>query len=139
MADINHEIKINASPQAVYNALTTASGLSNWHTAKTEPVEGRGETYAMRPQGGPDFEWKIVKVDSQTVEWQCVRGPGHSVGTIARFEFSGLEDGSTLLEFSHSGWPDTSGNFRKCNTLWGVLLFHLRKYLKTHEADPAFD
>ena len=138
MADINHEIKINASPQAVYEALTTVSALRNWHTARTEPAEGTGETYAMHPQDGPDFEWKIVKADPPVVEWECVKGPGHSVGTIARFEFSPLADGRTLLEFSHSGWPHTGGNFRQCNTLWGVLLFHLRKYLHTHEADPAF-
>jgi len=139
MADINHEIKINASPQAVYEALTTASGLRNWHTATIKPSEGKGETYAMHPHDGPEFEWRIVKAEARTVEWQCVRGPGHSVGTIARFELSPLEDGRTLLEFSHSGWPHTGGNFRKCNTLWGVLLFHLRKYLHTHAADPAFD
>ncbi len=138
MADINHEIKINASPQAVYDALTTASGLRSWHTARTEPSDAKGQTFTMHPEDGPEFEWKVVKADSRTVEWQCVKGPGHSVGTTARFSFSPLEDGRTHLEFSHSGWPDTSGNFRKCNTLWGVLLFHLRKYLNTYKADAAF-
>jgi hypothetical protein len=60
------------------------------------------------------------------------------VGTIARFQISPLSDGRTLVEFSHSGWPDTKGNFRKCNTLWAVLLFHLKKYLSTKQAEPAF-
>jgi uncharacterized protein YndB with AHSA1/START domain len=138
MADINHEIKINAAPQAVYQALTNASELSKWHTSRTEKTNDIDETFTTHPKDGPAFEWKVLKPDSDAVEWRCVAGPGHSVGTIARFQLSPLGDGRTLVEFSHSGWPDTHGNFRKCNTLWAVLLFHLQKYLSTKQAGPAF-
>ena len=138
MADIHHEIKINAAPQAVYQALTNAPELTKWHTSRTEKTNGEEETFTTHPKDGPAFEWKVLKPDSGTVEWRCVAGPGHSVGTIARFQLSPLSDGRTLVEFSHSGWPDTHGNFRKCNTLWAVLLFHLQKYLSTKQAGPAF-
>jgi uncharacterized protein YndB with AHSA1/START domain len=138
MADINHEIKINAAPQAVYEALTSASELAKWHTSRTEKAKGKDESFTTLPTDGPTFEWKVVKPDSHTVEWQCVAGPGDSVGTRARFVLSPLSDGRTLVEFSHTGWPDTNGNFRKCNTLWAVLLFHLQKYLGTKQAGPAY-
>jgi hypothetical protein len=138
MADIKHEIKIDAAPQAVLQALTSASELTKWHTSRTENKNGKDETFTIYPKDGPTFEWKVLKPDSRTVEWQCVAGPGDSVGTTARFELSPLSDGRTLVEFSHSGWPDTHGNFRKCNTLWAVLLFHLQKYLSTKQAGPAF-
>jgi uncharacterized protein YndB with AHSA1/START domain len=137
-SDINHEIKINAAPQVVYRALTNASELTKWHTSRTENANGKDETFTTYPKDGPAFEWKVLKPDSHTVEWQCVAGPGDSVGTIARFTVSPLSDGRTLVEFSHRGWPDTSGNFRKCNTLWAVLLFHLQKYLSTKQPGPAF-
>jgi uncharacterized protein YndB with AHSA1/START domain len=138
MADINHEIKINAAPQAVYQALTNASELAKWHTARTEKSNGKDESFTTYPKDGPTFEWKVLKPDSHTVEWQCVAGPGHSVGTSARFVLSPLSDGRTLVEFSHTGWPETDGNFRKCNTLWAVLLFHLQKYVGTKQAGPAY-
>jgi uncharacterized protein YndB with AHSA1/START domain len=136
MAEINHEIKIDAAPLAVYQALTSPSELAKWHTSRTE--NGNGESFTIYPKDGPTFQWKVLKPDAHTVEWQCVAGPGDSVGTIARFQISPLSDGRTLVEFSHSGWPDTKGNFRKCNTLWAVLLFHLQKYLATKQAEPAF-
>jgi uncharacterized protein YndB with AHSA1/START domain len=136
MADINHEIKINAAPQAVYEALTNASELAKWHTSRTE--KAKDESFTTYPTDGPTFEWKVVKPDSHTVEWQCVAGPGNSVGTSARFVLSPLSDGRTLVEFSHTGWPETDGNFRKCNTLWAVLLFHLQKYVGTKQAGPAY-
>jgi hypothetical protein len=136
MADIHHEIKINAVPQAVYQALTNASELNKWHTSR---IDGNNETFTIHPKDGPVFEWKVSKPDSHIVEWRCVVGPSDSVGTIARFQLSALNDGRTLVEFSHSGWPHTKGNFRKCNTLWAILLFHLQKYLGTKQANPAFD
>jgi uncharacterized protein YndB with AHSA1/START domain len=138
MAAITHEIKISATPQAVYQALTDASELTKWHTSKTENTNSKDETFTVYPKDAPSFAWKVLKPDPHTVEWLCVAGPGRSVGTTARFQLSPLSDGRTLLEFSHTGWPDTEGNFRKCNTLWGVLLFHLQKYLGTKEAVPAF-
>ncbi len=82
--------------------------------------------------------WKVLKPDADTVEWQCVAGPGHSVGTVARFQLSLSDGGRTLVEFSHAGWPDADDNLRKCNTLWAILLFHLKKYLEVGKAAPAF-
>lgn len=135
MADIIHEIKINAAPQAIYQALTNASEVAKWHTAGTN---GREETFTTHPNDGPGFEWKVLKPDIHIVEWRCIAGPGQSVGTIAHFKLSPGDGGRTLVEFSHTNWPDTDGNFRKCNTLWAILLFHLKKYLEFGNAAPAF-
>jgi uncharacterized protein YndB with AHSA1/START domain len=138
MADIHHEIKINALPEAVREALTNPSELTKWHTSRTESTNGSEQAFTTYPNDGPKFEWKVLKPDSNTIEWECLGGPGHSVGTVARFQLSPLSDGRTLVEFSHIGWPDSKGNFRKCNTLWAILLFHLQKYLGTKRAAPAF-
>jgi uncharacterized protein YndB with AHSA1/START domain len=135
MPDINHEIKINAAPEAVYQALTSAAELAKWHTVGTN---GNNETFTTHPSDGPTFEWKILKRDPNTVEWECLAGPGHSAGTIAHFRLSPGDDGRTLVEFSHTGWAETDGNLRKCNTLWAVLLFHLQQYLETKQAKPTF-
>jgi len=81
---------------------------------------------------------EVLKPDAHTVEWKCIAGPGHSVGTTARFKLSPSDGGQTLVEFSHTGWSDGDDNFRKCNTLWAILLFHLRQYLATKQANPTF-
>ncbi len=135
MADINHEIKISAAPQAIHQALTNAPELAKWHTAGTN---GKHETFTTHATDGPSFEWKVLKPDADTVEWQCVAGPGHSVGTVARFRLTPSDGGRTLVEFSHAGWPETDDNLRKCNTLWAILLFHLKKYLEVGKPAPAF-
>jgi hypothetical protein len=60
------------------------------------------------------------------------------VGTTATFLITPHGD-RTFLELKHSGWPGTHGNFRKCNTIWGVLLHHIQQYVQTGTPAPAFD
>ena len=139
MADINHEIKIHAAPARVFQALTSLSDLTKWHTAKIEGDAAAGKDFRVLPQGEPAFEWKVLKAEAgKQVVWKCVDGPGHSAGTTATFSLTPEQDGRTLVEFAHSGWPDAVGNFRKCNTLWAILLYHLKNYLETQKADPAY-
>jgi uncharacterized protein YndB with AHSA1/START domain len=102
MPEIDHELKIDATPERVYAGLTTPDGLKNWHTP-------------------------------------AASGTGEVGSATATFTLSGTDDDRTLLELQHAGWPGTHGNFRKCNTTWGVHLHHLRDYVETGAAAPAFD
>ncbi|MGA5466356.1 SRPBCC family protein [Mycobacterium sp. NPDC050041] len=140
MPEIHHEIKIAAAPERVFEALTTRDGVAGWHTPAAEGTGEVGAEWVFRFADHPEFGWEIVSSDSpRLVEWRCTRGPGDSVGTTATFTLTGTDDGRTLVEHVHAGWPGTHGNFRKCNTTWGVLLHHLRDYVETGDAAPAFE
>ena len=140
MADIHHEIKINAPQEQVFVALTTLQGLTGWHSANVSGDAGLHGAIVFQSPARPPFEWKVAGLSKPNeVAWICIQGPGDSVGTAARFVLSASPDGRTLVELSHSGWAGTGGNYRKCNTLWGVLLHHLRKYAETGKPDPAFE
>jgi uncharacterized protein YndB with AHSA1/START domain len=139
MANIDHEIKIKAPQERVYQALASPSGLSKWHTSNVKGNGDVGGTLRMEPKSGPVFEWKVTKtVPSQTIQWECVKGPGRSVGTSVEFKISPTKDGRTLIEFVHSDWQDNDEHFRECNTLWAILLDHLRRYAETQKADPTY-
>lgn len=138
MANINHEIKIQASPEKTFKALSTLSDLKAWHTSH---IEGKAELNDVLNFHGidrPAFSWKVTQFEpNKLVVWECIEGPGNSVGTKASYAVSKTEDNRTLVELSHTAWPDQQGNFRKCNTLWGVLLHHLKNYVETGKIDPA--
>jgi uncharacterized protein YndB with AHSA1/START domain len=139
MADINHEIKIRAPGDRVFAALTTLEDLSGWHSSQVDGVADLNGVIVISSPGRPVFQWRVTRADKPNcVEWTCIMGPGNSVGTTARFDLSSHPDGRTFVELSHTGWPHMGGNFRKCNTLWGILLHHLRKYVETGVPDPAF-
>jgi uncharacterized protein YndB with AHSA1/START domain len=137
MPDIDHEIKIKAPQTTVFTALTTVEGLRAWHTSWVDGNADAGGVIAMHSD--PEFEWRVAKAEQpHRIEWECIKGPGNSVGTTARFDLSTTADGRTFVELSHAGWIDTGANYRKCNTRWGILLHHLRKYAETGKADPVF-
>ena len=139
MTDINHEIKIKAIPESVFAALTKADGLKGWYSAHVEGDGMPGHAWRFRFTDRPTFLWEVTESTAPTrVVWRCVEGPGDSVGTDVTVQLSQPEPDSTLVELAHTGWPGTHGNYRKCNTHWGVLLHHLKEYVETGVASPAF-
>jgi uncharacterized protein YndB with AHSA1/START domain len=137
---IDHEIKISAAPELVYDALTTLNGVKGWHKPTATGSGALGSEWVFSFADHPEFNWEIVALHPQSkVVWKCTRGPGDSVGTTATFTLINTDDNRTVVEHVHAGWPGTHGNFRKCNTTWGVLLHHLRDYVETGDAAPAFD
>lgn len=139
MTEINHEIKIKAAPEKVFSALTTADGLKGWYSAQVEGDGTPGHTWRFRFTERPTFLWEVTESTAPTrVVWRCVEGPGDATGTDVTIQLSQSEPGRTLVDFAHKGWPGTHGNYRKCNTHWGVLLHHLKQYVETGVASPAF-
>jgi uncharacterized protein YndB with AHSA1/START domain len=136
---IDHELKIDAPPERVYAALTTLEGVKGWHNPTVTGSGEVGTEWVFSFDDHPEFGWEVTASDAPSrVVWRCTRGPGDSVGTTATFTVAAV-GARTLLELQHAGWPGTHGNFRKCNTTWGVLLHHLRDYVETGAVAPAFE
>jgi uncharacterized protein YndB with AHSA1/START domain len=138
--EIAHEINVSASPEKVFDALSTLDGVKGWQTPTATGTGEVGSEWVFTFADHPEFAWQVVTSDSPThVAWTCTRGPGDSVGTTVAFAVAPTPDGRTVVELTHAGWPGTHGNFRKCNTTWGVLLHHLRDYVESGTAATAFE
>ena len=136
MAEIHHELKVKAEPSAVFAALTSEDGLKAWYSADAK-VEGSG--WRIEHADHPTFAFEVTESTAPAkVVWKCTEGPNDSVGTTVTYTVSDAGDGRTLVELAHTEWPGTHGNYRKCNTFWGVLMHHLRQYLETGNSSPAF-
>ena len=139
MPEIDHEIKIKATPEQVFAALSTHEGVTSWQTPHAEGTGAVGSEWRFKFEDRAEFDWEVVESEPPSrVVWRCTKGPGDSVGTTATFLVNPSGD-RTLLELKHSGWPGTHGNFRKCNTIWAVLLHHIQKYVQTGSPATAFD
>lgn len=139
MHEIDHEIKIRATPEQVYAALSTHEGVTSWQTPHAEGTGEVGTQWRFTFPDRAEFDWEVVESEpSSRIVWRCTKGPGDSQGTTATFLISPLDE-RTLLELKHSGWPGTHGNFRKCNTIWAVLLHHIQQYVQTGSPATAFN
>jgi Activator of Hsp90 ATPase homolog 1-like protein len=135
---LNHEINISAQLDTIRAALTTARGLQGWNTPLVEGTGDQGTQWILRYSGQPEFHWRIDHNEPRDVLWTCTQGPGNAIGTSVHFTLLPAKKSRTTVRLRHEGWPHERDNFVKCNTLWGSLMHHLKKYAESGETDPAF-
>jgi len=140
MPDIMHLIKIHASPEQVYQVLTTAEGIRNWWTRDAvleSKIGGTGELgfYEHRVTKIRVDELKApVRVGWKTIssfrpEWD---------GTTITFDLR-AEGSDTVLSFAHCGFEKADEVYALTTTGWGYYLVSLQQYLETGKGAPHPD
>lgn len=138
MNDIMHWISIDAPPERVFEAVTTAEGLSEWWTADVEatPHEGSVSVFGFNNRAVV-FRMRVDELASpRRVRWTCVGDFLEWEGTRIEFHVRENDDGGASLTFTHSGWASTEGFFRQCNTDWGRLMYYLKDYVEGRGGGP---
>jgi uncharacterized protein YndB with AHSA1/START domain len=142
MPDSLHEIPVQASARAVFDAWTTSEGLSSWWTKDSKAQNKVGDVNVFTFDGGNvEFHFRIdEQLPGQRVRWTGVKAdkmPDEWVGTRIEVDLS-EEDGGTRLRFGHKGWRDAEGMYCVCNTTWGELMYRLRDYCEGKGRGPLF-
>jgi len=140
MHSILLKLKIETSPEALYNALSTQEGLSGWWT---RAEQGAGNFhFFFGPDGGHRVTMRIISsLQDQEIRWRCTEGPWIEKGEFV-FSIKDTDDG-VYLDFAHHGWPETDDFYKHCNAKWGFfLVVSLKNYLETgtglpHPSDPS--
>ena len=137
--DILHRIGIeDASPDKVYNALTTVDGLAGWWTRDTRGTVDVGDVLEFRfPPGG--FDMEVVALDPPTqVRWRVTDGPQEWIGTTVEWDLR--QDGAyTIVLFAHRGWADEVELMHHCSTKWASYLLSLKALIETGTGAPSPD
>jgi uncharacterized protein YndB with AHSA1/START domain len=137
VAELRHQIPINAPTDRVYGAVATENGMRSWWTADTTV----GDHVGAEAEFGFDgrqmvFRMKIEKLDpGQRVVMSCHGDHPEWDGTMLTWDISG-EDGTTKLRFTHSGWKSATEFFAMCNSTWGELMYRLKYYLEGKNPGP---
>jgi uncharacterized protein YndB with AHSA1/START domain len=140
MATTAHKITIDAPQEQVYQALATIDGLKGWYTPNVEGRVGKNEEATFTFKDKEPFKWRFTDLKPNSlVRWTCVEGPGAAAGTTVTFKVSEKSKHQTVVECDHEDWPDGHGALKTCNTLWGILMGHLKEYSETRVPSPAFN
>jgi len=139
MADIHHQVGINASPEKIYASLTTNSGLSQWWTNDVSGAGEEGSVIEFRFNGGgPDFVVSKL-IPNKMVIWQHAGTmPEAWMGTEIKFELR-QESEQTLVRFTHANWKQSTDFMAHCSTKWAVFLLSLKDALETGQGKPFPD
>jgi hypothetical protein len=151
--DIVHELTIAATPDAVFDAITTQAGLAAWWDRRCDHALDEGQVSTLPPIA-PDGEPIVARVDvvepTEVVQWECVEGPREWVGTSVAFRIEGrppslapeaadtapAESPVSVVRFWHGGWAYEDGLLPRASFDWAMLLDSLRRYLETGTGSP---
>jgi uncharacterized protein YndB with AHSA1/START domain len=138
MHDIMHLIKIHASSERVFQAITTTDEIRQWWTrdAAIEPKVGAAGEFGFY---GRRFVAKMTVEElspATRVRWKVANAawPGTDI------EFNLRVDGTdTTLVFAHRGFPRADDVYASATTRWGFYLLSLKRYLETGKGMPNPD
>jgi uncharacterized protein YndB with AHSA1/START domain len=137
MAELRHQIPINATPEKVFAALATQAGLRGWWTLDAtadEKAGGNAEFGFDKRQ--TVFRIKIEKLEpGKQVIWTCHGEPPEWNGTVLTWDIA-REGTTTMLRFTQGGWKSMSEMYAMCNSSWGELMHRLRDYAEGKKPGP---
>ena len=137
MVDILHRVGVrDATPEKVYEALTTVDGLAGWWTTDTSENDGVLQ-FRFPPVGGFDMEVLEAR-PAQRVTWKVVDGPEEWVGTTVDWQLR-REGDYTVILFGHRGWKEPVEFMNHCSTKWATFLLSLKSLVETGKGSPAPD
>jgi uncharacterized protein YndB with AHSA1/START domain len=133
MFAIHHQVGIKASPDRIFQALTTDEGLSKWWTNDTSGAGDVGAIIQFRFNGrGPDFLVTEL-VANKTVRWRHSGStPEAWIGTEVLFQLQ-EDENQTFVRFIHSNWSESTDILAHCSTKWAVFLLSLKDYLEANQ------
>lgn len=128
---LHHSIKINASPEQVFRALTDPADMAAWHHGTVEGEIALDSVLYLVPKPGLRFGWKTKElVSNQKLVQECVQGPGSSVGKTLSFTLTQPQSVTTQVDLSDGEWDNNDSSLPFCNTHWGSVLHRLKSHLE---------
>jgi uncharacterized protein YndB with AHSA1/START domain len=137
-ADYQKTTRVKASPGALFDALTTVSGLTAWWTRATGSGDAGGELKFFMNASEP----LLIHVDQATrptsVQWSVTDCPflPDWVGTRPTFTITPIDGDASALQFRHHGLTPELDCIEQCTRGWDHFLTSLREYVEDGRGMP---
>jgi uncharacterized protein YndB with AHSA1/START domain len=145
MSHYQRSLVLEATPDAVYAALTTPAGLRGWWTQDCDVATNVGGTIRFRF----DCTSKAMRIErlepAREVRWLCteahIAAPSLTrrdewKGTQIVFRLSPLDDRRTRLDFEHVGLEPALACYGMCSDGWRYFLGSLQQLVETGRGTP---
>jgi uncharacterized protein YndB with AHSA1/START domain len=134
MPDIMHVVRIGATPEQVYAALTTAEGIRKWWTRDVALDSQTGGTGEFRfNQGRTVTRVRLDELEPPVrVRWTTIfsNAPAGWSGSTITFDLR-AEGSNTVLSFAHRGFRQADERYLRVSAGWAYYLTCLQRYLET--------
>lgn len=136
--DYQNTVLVHAGPDAVFDALTSVSGLSAWWSPVSGSGEAGGELSFVMNAPEPCVMRVDVAVRPALVAWTCISCDflPDWVGTRPTYTIIPLDDGTTEVRFRHIGLTPELECIDMCTSGWNHFIPSLRDYVETGTGSP---
>ncbi len=136
---IRMQFDVEATPETVERALTTADGIRGWWTTRASLDADDRRLRVSFPDVDQPFEFS-VRDGADRVEWVTGVFPPWWAGTTIRWELEkNPEAPGTRLRFSHRGYEPDNPVIPIVTPAWAQIVLRLKAYAETGERQPFFD
>jgi uncharacterized protein YndB with AHSA1/START domain len=138
-AEYTNRIRVQATPEAVFEAITTVPGLAAWWTRGAGAGDTGGELRFFMNAAEP----LVIHVDQATrptsVRWTVTDCPFLTdwVGTRPAFTITPAEGGASELQFRHHGLTSELDCIDMCTRSWDHFMTSLRDYAESGCGSPV--
>lgn len=137
--DYQATVRVKASPEAVFDAITTTAGLGAWWNPATGIGEAGGELRFIMNAPDP----LVIHVDEATsptsVRWTVTACPflPDWEGTRPTFTITRVDDNTSELHFHHQGLHQELECIDICTRSWDhYIKTSLREYVESGHGSP---
>jgi uncharacterized protein YndB with AHSA1/START domain len=143
-APITLAVSVNAPPDRITDALSTAEGLASFWTAdsRAEPHTGSVARFGF---AGPELQMRVDQLTTgRRVAWTCLSDfpmpPRHWEGTTVTWDLTPSDNGDVNVLLQHGNWPASIAQAELASTAytWARVLTALKGYAETGTPQPVF-
>ena len=138
---IRMQFDVDADPDTVVGALTTAQGVASWWSTKVEGAPGEVDTTlgVGIPDVAQPFEFAVERDAPHTVAWRTLAYPPWWAGTTIRWTVGDRDDATgARLHFVHEGFEPDNEVIPLVTAGWARVIMRLQHYAETGTPDPYF-
>ena len=129
---VRMQFDIDADPDVVMTALTTADGIEHWWSRPVEgsPGDDGGQFRISFPDVPQPFEFAVKRGD-RTVAWRTLAFPPWWADTTIRWQVDDAEDGrGSRLHFAHQGFDPDNTIIPVITPAWAQFIFGLKDHVE---------
>ena len=143
-APIALAVSVNAPPDRITDALSTADGLASFWTADShaEPQTGSVARFGF---GGPELQMRVDQLDpGHRIAWTCLTDfpmpPGNWQHTTVTWDLTLGGNGAVNVVLQHGNWPAslTQADLAATAYTWALVLAALKGYAESGSPQPVF-
>lgn len=139
MPDIAQELAIEASPEAVFQAITRPDEITRWWANQVVAEATVGSLAELRFDNGEVMTMEIIDLAvGKKVSWLVRQAPQYAhlwEGTTITWDLARASTG-TRVRFGQHGFAVVNDGYEQTRTGWDYFLGSLKSYLETGTGTP---